>query len=163
LTPNLSAGAPPTTRGRAIFLSLAVVVFIADRVTKALVTANVPVGTEVPAVDHLVWIAHTQNSCAAFGQGCTFAFLFVPLYVAVAIGVVVYELRSRTSMWTEVMLGLILGGTVGNGYDRVVHSGSVTDFIALHFWPVFNVADSAISVAVVALLAGYLLRKGESG
>ena len=53
----------------------------------------------------------------------------------------------------------MLGGTLGNGYDRVVHAGSVTDFIAFHWWPVFNVADSAISVAVVALLAGYALRR----
>ena len=137
--------------------------FIVDRVTKSLVTANLPLGTEVPAVDHVVWIAHTQNSCAAFGQGCTFAFLFIPLYAAVAIGVLIYELRTMSSVWTEVMLGLILGGTAGNGYDRVVHAGSVTDFIALHFWPVFNIADSAISVAVVVLVAGYLLRRGESG
>ena len=77
-----------------------------------------------------------------------------------AVGVVIYELRNRTSLWMEALLGLVLGGTLGNGYDRVVHGGAVTDFIALHWWPVFNVADSAISVAVVALLAGYALRKG---
>ena len=136
---------------------------IVDRVSKGLVVANVPVGTEVPALDHLVWIAHTQNSCAAFGQGCTLSFLFIPLYAAVAIGVIVYEVRSTSPTWTEAMLGLILGGTIGNGYDRVVHGGSVTDFIALHFWPVFNVADSAISVAVVSLVAGYLLRKTPDG
>ena len=139
---------------------MAVLVFIADRVTKALVSANVPLGSEVPAVDHLVWIAHAENSCAAFGQGCSLAILFIPLYLAVAVGVVIYELRNRTSLWMEALLGLVLGGTLGNGYDRVVHGGAVTDFIALHWWPVFNVADSAISVAVVALLAGYALRKG---
>jgi signal peptidase II len=117
----------------------------------------------VPAIDHVVWIAHTQNTCAAFGQGCTLSFLFVPLYAAVAVGVIVYEVRNPNSAWTDALLGLILGGTAGNGYDRVVHAGSVTDFIALHFWPVFNVADSAISIAVVGLLAGYLLRRGERG
>jgi signal peptidase II len=51
-----------------------------------------------------------------------------------------------------------MGGTLGNGYDRVVH-GTVTDFIDFHFWPVFNVADSAISTGVVLLIAGYLLRR----
>jgi signal peptidase II len=141
---------------------VAVVVFIFDRVTKALVTANLPLGTEVPAIDHLVWIAHTQNSCAAFGQGCTLAFLYVPLYAAVAIGLAVYVLRTSGSIWTDLLLGLILGGTLGNGYDRVVQGGSVTDFVALHWFPVFNVADSAISVAVVVLLAGYLLRRENS-
>src|ERR1700730_18172957 len=57
-----------------------------------------------------------------------------------------------------VRLWLILGGTAGNGYDRLLH-GTVTDFIALHFWPVFNVADSAITVGVVLLLLGYVLRQ----
>ena len=56
------------------------------------------------------------------------------------------------------MLGLILGGTLGNGYDRIAY-GTVTDFINVHFWPVFNVADSAVSIGVVLFLAGYLLRK----
>jgi signal peptidase II len=60
------------------------------------------------------------------------------------------------------MLGLVLGGTLGNGYDRLVH-GTVTDFIALHWWPVFNVADSAISVGVAGLLAVYLLRQRREG
>ncbi len=56
------------------------------------------------------------------------------------------------------MLGLILGGTIGNGFDRLFY-GFVTDFINVHFWPVFNVADSAISTGVVLLIAGTLLRK----
>ena len=50
---------------------------------------------------------------------------------------------------TDAVLGLILGGTVGNGFDRIMF-GTVTDFINVHFWPVFNVADSAISIGVVA-------------
>jgi signal peptidase II len=56
------------------------------------------------------------------------------------------------------VLGLVLGGTLGNGYDRIMF-GTVTDFINFHFWPVFNVADASITVGVVALVAGYLLRK----
>jgi len=76
---------------------------------------------------------------------------------AVAIGLIVYVFRNPVGVWTGCMLGLILGGTIGNGYDRLVH-GEVTDFIAVHWWPVFNLADSAISVGVVLLLAGYLLR-----
>jgi len=56
------------------------------------------------------------------------------------------------------VLGLILGGTIGNGFDRLVH-GTVTDFVNVHFWPVFNVADSAISTGVVLLIASYLIRK----
>jgi signal peptidase II len=64
-------------------------------------------------------------------------------------------------VWTDAVLGLIMGGTLGNGYDRIMF-GTVTDFINFHFWPVFNVADAAISVGVVGLIAGHLRRKPNS-
>jgi signal peptidase II len=58
----------------------------------------------------------------------------------------------------NAVLGLVLGGTTGNLFDRVTY-GTVTDFIATHWWPVFNVADSAVSVGVILLVLGYLVRK----
>ena len=67
-------------------------------------------------------------------------------------------METPIGIFSGALLGLILGGTVGNGYDRLLH-GTVTDFIALHFWPVFNVADSAIYIGVVLLLIGYVLRQ----
>ena len=76
----------------------------------------------------------------------------------VAVALVVYVARTPTSLWGGVVLGLILGGTVGNGFDRLVF-GTVTDFINVHFWPVFNVADSAISVGVVLLIAVNVLKR----
>jgi signal peptidase II len=66
--------------------------------------------------------------------------------------------RNPGQLWNDAALGLIMGGTLGNGFDRIVH-GTVTDFVNVHFWPVFNVADSAISIGVVALVAGYVLRR----
>lgn len=139
-----------------LFVLLAIVVFVADRVTKAVVGANVPLGTERAALPH-VWITNTQNSGAAFGVAQEGTAFFLIASVVVALGVVMYVIRNPVGPWVGGLLGLILGGTVGNGYDRL-RQGTVTDFIALHFWPVFNVADSAISVGVVLLLLGYLLR-----
>jgi signal peptidase II len=134
-----------------------VAVFVADRLTKGLVNASVPFGTEVNAIPGLVWITNTRNSGAAFGLAPAGSLLFLLASVVVAVGLVVYVARNPGHAWAEALLGLIMGGTLGNGYDRLFH-GSVTDFIALHWWPVFNIADSAISVGVVLLLAGYLLR-----
>ena len=132
-------------------------VFAVDRFTKSLVAAQIPYGTEVSLVDHLVGITNVHNSGAAFGVAPAGALLFLGASVAVAIGLVVYVLRNPSNLWSDAVLGLILGGTLGNGYDRITF-GTVTDFINVHFWPVFNVADSAISIGVVALVAGYLLR-----
>jgi signal peptidase II len=129
-----------------------------DRFTKVLVEANVPTGTEVQVLP-FVWITNTHNAGAAFGVAQQGALLLVFLVgsIAVAAGLVYYVARTPISVGAGALLGLIMGGTVGNGFDRLfMHT--VTDFIAVHFWPVFNVADSAISIGVVLMLLGYLVR-----
>ena len=145
-----------------LFILIALCVFALDRVTKSLVDANVPFGTEVPVIDHVVGITNVHNSGAAFGFAPAAAAIFLVASMAVSIGLVVYVARHPGDLRTDAVLGLILGGTLGNGFDRIVF-GTVTDFINFHFWPVFNVADSSISVGVVALLAGYVLRKPDAG
>lgn len=149
------------TTARVLFFAVAVIVFVVDRVTKTLVAAQIPFGTEVPVIGHLVGITNVRNSGAAFGIAPAGAWLFLIASVLVAIGLVVYVARNPGSPWNDGVLGLILGGTVGNGFDRIVY-GTVTDFVNFHFWPVFNVADSAISVGVVLLIATYLFRKNPS-
>jgi signal peptidase II len=147
--------------GRVLFAVLAVVVFVLDRVTKGLVNANVAAGTEQQVLPH-VWITNTHNSGAAFSLAQNGTWLFLLASIAVSIGLVYYVARNPVGPAAGILLGLILGGTVGNGYDRLVH-GTVTDFISVHFWPVFNVADSAISVGVALLLAGHFLRSRRAG
>jgi signal peptidase II len=133
-------------------------VFVLDAVTKNLVAASVSFGTEVPVIGHLVGITNVRNSGAAFGLVPAGAGVFTVASIVVSIVLVVYVARTPISLWGGVVLGLILGGTIGNGFDRIFY-GFVTDFINVHFWPVFNVADSAISIGVVLLIAGNLLRK----
>lgn len=145
-----------------LFVAVAVTVFIIDRVTKGLVNASIGFGQEVTAVPGLVWITNTRNSGAAFGLARSGGLLFLAASVLVALAIVYYEVKNRPGPVTGALLGLVLGGTLGNGYDRLFH-GSVTDFITVHWWPVFNVADSAISIGVVLLLAGYALRRRPGG
>lgn len=146
------------TAPRLVFAGIAIVVFILDRITKSLVASQVPYGTEVPLIGHLVGITNIRNSGAAFGVAPAGAGLFLIASVVVAIGLALYVFRNPGDLWSFGPLGLIMGGTVGNGFDRIVN-GTVTDFVNVHFWPVFNVADSAISVGVVALIASYFIRR----
>lgn len=139
-------------------MGIALAVFALDRLTKSLVRADIPFGTEVPVIGHLVGITNVRNSGAAFGFAPAGTWFFLIASVVVAVGLVVYVARNPGTLPTDAVLGLILGGTIGNGYDRIMF-GTVTDFVNVHFWPVFNVADSAVSIGVVALIAGYLLRK----
>jgi signal peptidase II len=160
---NRPPGGPGASRywkalqGRLLFFVVAALVFIADRISKGMVVNNVALGTEKPVLPH-VWITNTQNPGAAFGVAQEATAFFLVASVVVTIGLVFYAVRTPIGLWSGALLGLILGGTVGNGFDRLLH-GTVTDFIALHFWPVFNVADSAISVGVVMLLIGYVVRQ----
>lgn len=147
------------TPGRTLFALLAVLVFVLDRVSKGLVVAYVAPGTEKPVLP-FVWITNAQNAGAAFGFAQQGTLIFLVASIAVAVGLVVYVVRTPISVWTGALLGLIMGGTIGNGYDRLFHQ-TVTDFIALHWWPIFNLADSAISIGVALLLAGYLLRSNK--
>lgn len=144
--------------GRIIFALVAVVVFVLDRLTKIAVGAQVPFGSEVAVIDHVVGITNVHNSGAAFGIAPAGAGLFLLASILVSIGLAVYVFRNHGSEFMYAVLGLVMGGTVGNGYERLVY-GTVTDWIDFHFWPVFNVADSAVSIGVVLMIAAYVLRR----
>lgn len=147
--------------GRSLFVVVALSVFGLDRLTKTIVGAQVPFGTEVPLIDHVVGITNVHNSGAAFGTAPALAGVYLLASVVVSIGLAIYVFRNHESQFMYTVLGLVMGGTVGNGYERLVN-GTVTDWINFHFWPVFNVADSALSIGVALLIAAYVLRRPTS-
>jgi len=142
-----------------LFFTLALVVFVLDRLTKNVVTSSVPYGTEVSVIDHVVGITNIRNAGAAFGFAPVGPWFFLFAALAVSVGLIVYVMRKPGDLTGDAVFGLIVGGALGNAFDRIVNGGGVTDFINFHFWPVFNVADSAVSVGVFLLIFGYLLRK----
>jgi signal peptidase II len=150
------------TRGRLVFAAVAVAVFVLDRVSKYLVVTSIPPDTERGPIAGVLWIQHLQNSCAAFSLCGPSQVIFLVVSLVVAVAIVFYELQAEGAGWNHAVLGLVLGGVLGNGYDRLLY-GSVTDFLALHWWPTFNVADSAITIGVVALALGYLARRRPDG
>ena len=100
-----------------------------------------------------------HNTGSAFGflanQSGWQLWLFVAIAIAVSIGILVYLWRASMHPFAAAALSLILGGTLGNLYDRIVN-GYVVDFIDFHFkdyhWPAFNVADSAITLGVILII-----------
>ena len=153
----------PTSGGfrKAVVLLLtALAILVADQVTKALVVANLAVGERARLVGDLVQVWHAQNRGAAFSlfQGGAVVFLIVSV---LSIGMVAYfhrSLRDR-SPWLHVVLGVVLGGTLGNFTDRL-RQGYVTDWLSVGIgdtrWPTFNVADSSVVVGI-GILVIYLL------
>jgi signal peptidase II len=143
-----------------VVLLTALVILVADQVTKALVVANLAVGEKAQVLGDLVQIWHAQNRGAAFSlfQGGTILFLIVSV---LSIGMVAYfhrTLRQRP-LWLHVVLGMVLGGTLGNFIDRL-RQNYVTDWLSVGFgdtrWPTFNVADSSVVVGI-GILVLYLL------
>jgi signal peptidase II len=149
----------------ALVVALAAFVLIADISSKIVVVARLSDRAPVRLLGGSVYLLETRNSGAAFslGQGAAAATL---LFTAIAIVVVVVIIRMasrlRSAGWA-IALGLILGGALGNLSDRIVRSpgigrGHVVDWISVFSsdgstWPIFNLADSAISCgAVLAVL-----------
>ena len=134
-----------------IMLSVAVVVFIADQVTKYIVKSNLDLYESWPR-EGVVRVTYGTNSGTAFGlfPDQTLVLIITSL---LAIGFIYYFYRSHAlpGRVLRLAIGLQLGGAFGNLLDRV-RLGSVIDFIDIGWWPIFNVADSSI-VTGIGLLA----------
>lgn len=142
-------------------------VVILDQLTKAWVRAELTLNTPVPVIgDNLRWM-HIRNEGAAFGLSIgRFSSLFFLVLASLASALVLYLLAGTppSERLQRLSLGLILGGAIGNIIDRVWLDG-VVDFVQVgvagHYWPIFNVADSAVTIGAV-LLAVTHFRKQES-
>jgi signal peptidase II len=131
-------------------LGTAAVVAAFDHLTKWLVATHLAVGQQIWP-NAFVSIDHVQNSGAAFSVLPQLHWLYLAVALLVSLYIVFFGYRYGTTWYRQVLIGMILGGALSNGVDRLVQ-GSVVDFIDFHFWPVFNVADSSIVIAIVAFL-----------
>jgi len=141
--------------GAVLLASVAATVLVLDQATKWAVRGWLPRGGAWPASDTLVGrffsFTHVHNTGVAFGLGQGRSDLFVLVAFAVVGALVVYQARlPADERWLRLAIGLQVGGAVGNLLDRL-RLGHVTDFFDFKFWPVFNVADSAIVVGVLMM------------
>lgn len=135
-----------------ILISTAAVVVALDQLTKQLALDALSGGRVIDVVDGAVSLRLTYNSGGAFGifQGHPTVFLVATIVVALAI--LVWARRVEHRSWA-VPLGMVFGGGVGNVVDRVARdTPGVVDFVDLHVWPVFNLADSCIVTGVAIVL-----------
>lgn len=153
---------PPRTLrlGAVALVPLAVVVF--DQLTKWWVRSELTLNQPVRVLGDNVRLLYIHNEGAAFGISVGEHSSTLFLILASAASVLVLYLLLASSPGERIQrlaLGLILGGAVGNIVDRV-RLGEVVDFIQVgvsgHYWPIFNVADSAVTVGAVLLGIAYL-------
>ena len=144
-----------------VFYLTALLVIVADQVTKLLIRANLDAWQSTFELGFFRF-THIHNTGAAFGlfPGQSLPLIIIGLISVSAILVIMAFFSHRFPVLNSRMgrlgLGLLLGGTVGNLVDRL-RLGYATDFLNFNMWPAFNVADSAITVGVI-LFAYSLLR-----
>jgi len=157
-------GKTPFWRHWLPLLGTAALVWALDQFSKALVSAHLRLGQSwnpIPSLGHWFSITHVTNKGAAFGlfqeQGAFFVIIAV-----VVTAVILFSYRSvPAGQWLlKLGLGLQLGGALGNLTDRLRY-GCVVDFIDFKVWPVFNLADSAITIGTVLLAYSLLFEKEE--
>lgn len=158
------SAAPPiqAARKRGLLAAIAVVVLALDIATKVAVVAELEGRRSIELLGGELYLQVSRNTGAAFSfaEGYTLVFTTVAIVVVAVIARISSRLRSTG--WA-VSLGLLLGGATGNLVDRLFRSpgpgrGGVVDFIALGWFPSFNIADSAIVVG--GLLAVVLSFRG---
>lgn len=143
-----------------VFLGLAGAIVIIDQLTKAWLVANVSPGEVVDVVGDFIRLVFNQNSGALFGLFRESAVLFGIASLGVVGLIVAYHARAGRSLYLSLALGFLLGGAIGNLIDRL-RLGYVVDFVDIGIgdlrWYTFNVADAAISTAIVMLVAAALI------
>jgi len=160
------------TSARAFYLLLAIVVVLVDRWTKHIVAERISLYAHIQVIPGFFRLTHTENSGAAFSlfadstgpwkTGLLIAFSVIALVV---VSILLWK-NHHAQVATGVGLALIMGGALGNLWDRLAR-GRVVDFLLLYVkryqWPVFNLADSAIVVGAGLLVLEILFHKSSAG
>jgi signal peptidase II len=143
-------------RWRTLF-SVAWAVWVLDLATKIWAVNNLSYKSNIKVIGEFFQLTFVRNSGAAFSFAAG-ATIFLSLFGLIVMSVILYYSPHITSRGWAVVLGLVLGGILGNMVDRIfrepgVLRGHVIDWMQLPNWPVFNIADTAIvSAAVIAMV-----------
>lgn len=141
--------------GPVVMLAIAVVIVIADQITKVLAVATLEGEQPVRIAGDTVRLLLLRNPGAAFSMGTEFTAVLSVVATIVVAGLLWFSRRIH-SRWWAWGLGLILGGAAGNLVDRYFRApgilqGHVVDFVSVGWWPVFNVADSCLVAGVIVV------------
>lgn len=155
---QVTSGAGHPVHPRAVLAATAAGVLAADQAAKCLAAHLLASGRPALAVGGFFDLQLSHNPGGAFGILAGRPLLFVVSTLLIVGAILVWGIRSGRM---PVALGLVAGGGAGNLLDRILRApgglqGRVVDFIHFHFWPTFNLADSAIVIGVGLLILGEL-------
>jgi len=136
--------------------AIALIAIVVDQYTKLLVRKNMVAGETImvhPALRNIFDLTYTTNTGVAFGMFKEIGPVVSVLAILVVAIIIYYNNQlSERDVWLRVALGMQMGGAIGNNLIDRLFLGSVVDFLHIHYWPIFNVADSCITVGVVIIV-----------
>jgi signal peptidase II len=157
---------------RGWLFGLSAFIIALDRITKHWVSHHIDEGSAITVIPHVFRISHVLNSGAAFSmftdsphpERTRWMLTAFSILAAIVVFVVLLRVGRRISM-TSLSMALVLGGAIGNVWDRL-RTGTVVDFLEVHIihyhWPDFNVADSAIVIGGILLLLDSLRSREDA-
>jgi signal peptidase II len=139
-----------------VVLGVAAIVVVLDQLTKAWAVASLMGQPSIEVIGSVLRFTFVRNTGAAFGIGTGLTWVFSLIAIVVVV-VIIRTSRTLESLPWAIALGGLLGGALGNLIDRLTREpglgrGYVVDFIQLPMWPVFNVADIAITCSAAAMV-----------
>ncbi len=140
------------------FLLTAALVVAVDQISKHSIAASLMPDESRLVIPRVLYLTYVQNRHGAFGLFGSHPLVLAAGACAVLVAFYLWYREQGSALLTHTAFALILGGAIGNIVDRL-RFGYVVDFIDLRFWPVFNTADSAISIGVGLLLIRMLLQE----
>jgi len=139
-------------------LIIAIIIVVADQLTKTIIRGKLVVIGTIEVIKGFIEFSYSENTGAAFGTFHDKNSVFIIVNLIAIIFIFIYHNRYKENIWMKVSLGFILGGALGNLADRILF-GFVTDFIRVRlwfihsfWWPVFNIADSGVTVGAIMLV-----------
>ena len=165
---QIAAREAETARALRAFAWLSLAVIVVDQLSKAWIRSCIPLGTEREIIPGWLSFSHILNHGAAWGMlsGQRWFLIAITLFVMSVVSQLARDFAPHSAM-ARLGLGLILGGAIGNLIDRI-WAGAVTDFIDMQTpiewirnFPIFNIADSALTVGVTVLLIEFLWHRRE--
>jgi len=161
-------GKPPRSRRPFVILVglIALPLVVIDQLSKIYVASHMALFESIPIVPNWFDITYTQNPGAAFSMFVNLPPLMLCALSSLAIIVLmVLLIRAEEITLTSFAMALILGGAAGNLIDRALRNGHVIDFIRVHYYdlnyPIFNIADSAITIGVSLIVVSSLFGKKD--
>ena len=143
---------------RGIWFIVAFLVCALDQATKFYVSLLLGEGGARPVIKNFFHLTLVHNTGAAFGLFQNAAFFFAGVSLITVVLIIFFMKKKNSDIVFDAGLAMILGGAAGNLLDRL-RLGYVVDFIDFRIWPVFNVADSCITIGAFLILLSVFIHK----